>query len=100
MASIKNGILGGFSGTVGTVLGAQGRGIETMRAVPRPRKSKASPAEIAQQAKFSLASGFLQPLKVFLETGFRDFTEKRTGINAALSYTLKIAVAGVSPDIY
>ncbi|HEY4150010.1 MAG TPA: DUF6266 family protein [Chitinophagaceae bacterium] len=92
MAKIKNGILGAFSGTVGTVVGAPWRDIETMRAVAKPRKSKASPAELAQQTKFSLVSSFLRPLKNFLTTGFRDFAIRKTGANAAQSYNLKSAV--------
>lgn len=100
MAKINNGILGGFSGTVGTVVGALWRDIDTMRARPVPRKSKPSPAELAQQAKFSLVSSFMTPMRELLETGFRDYANKKTGTNAAHGYAMKNAVMGTYPDAY
>jgi hypothetical protein len=100
MGKINNGILGGFSGTVGTVVGAAWRDIETMRAKPKPRKTDPTPAELAQQAKFSLVSTFMTPMREFLETGFKSFAKKQTGLNAAVGYALKNAVMGTDPDFY
>jgi hypothetical protein len=41
MAKFNKGILGGFSGTVGTVVGANWRGMDVMRS--RPKKSGSTP---------------------------------------------------------
>ena len=100
MGKINNGILGGFSGAVGTVVGAKWRGIDTMRALPVARSSEPSPAELAQQTKFALVSSFMNPMRELLETGFKNFAEKKTGTNAAEGYALKNAVMGVAPDFY
>ncbi len=100
MGTIKNGILGGFSGIVGPVVGANWRGIDYMRSLPAPRTTPSSPGEDAQKAKFSLTSTFLQPMKELLKVGFKSFAVKKTGANAAHSYALKNAVAGTYPDIY
>ena len=79
MAIIKNGILGGFSGKVGTVVGVTWRDIDVMRALAKPRTSAVSPAELLQRAKMGTVSSFLQPMRDFLEIGFRGFAKKRTG---------------------
>lgn len=100
MGKIEHGILGGFSGAVGTVVGASWRGIDTMRAKGKPRKTPASPAEMAQQAKFSLVSTFMTPMREFLVTGFGDFAVKKTGLNVAVGYALKNALMGTDPDYY
>jgi hypothetical protein len=100
MGKIKNGILGGFSGTVGTVVGAKWKSIDTMRARPKRRKTPPTPAEEAQQAKFSLVSTFMTPMREMFETGFKAYIEKQTGLNAAMGYALKNAVMGAAPDFY
>jgi len=100
MGKINNGILGGFSGKVGTVVGASWRGIDTLRGIPKARTTEPSPAELAQQVKFSLVSSFMNPMRELLETGFKDFAKKKTGTNAAEGYALKNVVMGVDPDFY
>jgi len=100
MGKINNGILGGLSGAVGPVVGASWRGINTLRGKPAPRESDASPAELAQQAKFSLVSTFMTPMRELLEIGFKEFAIKKTGTNAAHGYALKNAVMGVDSDFY
>jgi hypothetical protein len=93
-----NGILGGFSGTVGTVVGGNWRGIDTMRAVAKPRKAGSTPTQMDQQLKFSVATKFVSAKSDLLEIGFRDFANQMTGTNSALSHTLKYAMTGVSPN--
>ena len=100
MGKIKDGILGGFSGKVGTVVGAKWRGIDTMRAVPEPRTSPPSPKELAQQKKMALVSTFLQPMRELLEIGFRDYTVGKTGSNIAQGLVMKNALGGIYPDLY
>ena len=92
------GILGGFSGTVGTVVGGNWRGIETMRAVAKPRKGAPTAGQLDQQAKFAVGTKFMSAKRNLLETGFKAFAIKMTGVNSALSHTLKNAITGVYPN--
>jgi hypothetical protein len=97
MATIAQGILGGFSGKVGTVVGSKWKGIFTMRIyVPKIADPK-TPAQLEQRAKFSLMNGFLKPLTSFLRIGFKSLAIKKTAYNAAMSYNLENAITGVYP---
>ena len=51
MGTIKQGILGGFSGKVGTVIGSSWRGIQVMRGLSTGRKGSPTDAQLQQQAK-------------------------------------------------
>lgn len=62
MARITKGILGGFSGKVGTVVGASWRGQDIIRSMPKPSSRKATGKQMLQQLKFKLVIGFLKPL--------------------------------------
>ena len=57
-----------------------------------------SQAQLEQQAKFALFIRFLRPLADLLEITFKPFAVQMSGINAALSYALKNAVAGSYPN--
>src|SRR5258708_25548931 len=98
MGGVKKGILDGFSGKIGTVIGSSWRGIEVMRSRPPSRNSSNTAAQASQKAKFGLMAKFLLTMKDLLETGFRDFADKMTGLNSALAYNIKNAVTGVSPN--
>ena len=50
MGTISKGILGGFSGTVGTVIGGSWKGIDYMRSQPSKRSGNFSQAQLEQQA--------------------------------------------------
>ena len=52
MGKIKQGILGGFKGKVGTVIGASWNGIAYMRGLPQSVKDRKSAAQIAQRDFF------------------------------------------------
>ncbi len=97
MGIISKGILGGFSGLVGTVVGGTWKGIPYMRSLPTSKRSVFSQPQLAQQAKFSLAVKFLQSMTGLLTVSFSDFAVRMTGFNNALGYTLKNAVTGSYP---
>jgi uncharacterized protein DUF6266 len=97
MARISKGILGGFSGTVGNVVGGSWKGISYMRSQSTAKRNSFTPAQLQQQARFTLAIKFLQPMNALLEISFRKQAVHMTGINSALSFTLKNAVTGVYP---
>lgn len=97
MGTIEKGILGGFSGKVGTVIGGTWKGIDYMRSKSNRKNFNASEAQLAQQLKFGLTIRFVQSMSGLVELSFRNYAVKKTGINSALSYTLKNAIAGTYP---
>src|SRR5580658_6242897 len=98
MGRITKGILGGFSGTVGTVIGGTWKGIEYMRSRPNKKKGMSTADQLIQQAKFTLMIRFLQTMTGLVEITFKSSANKMTEFNSAFSYNLKNAVTGVSPN--
>nr|WP_068892584.1 DUF6266 family protein [Pedobacter panaciterrae] len=98
MGIIKNGILGGFSGKTGPVVGYRRNGKNCVRSMPRPRTSKPTLNELAGREKFAYVQTWLQPLTNFLRVGFQDYAPDFQGFIAAKSYNLKKAVIGNSPN--
>ncbi len=97
MANFRKGILGGFSGKVGTVIGGNWKGIDYMRSLSSGRNSQLSPAQLAQTAKFSLAIQFVQSMSGLVKITYHNFAQKMTEFNNAVSYTLKHAITGSFP---
>lgn len=100
MGTIKRGILGGFSGKVGTVIGGNWKGIDYMRGKAASVSNPKTEAQLDQRARFGAALKFLQPLTVFLRVGFKNYAVKMTAFNSAMSYNLNNALSGVYPDYF
>lgn len=98
MGTFKKGILGGFSGTIGTVIGGSWKGIEYMRSKPNKKPGGTSPKQLVQQAKFAEVVEFESTMTGLLETSFKDFAVKMSGYNNAVSYNLKNAITGSYPN--
>jgi len=98
MSTIKQGILGGFSGKTGTVIGSSWKGIAVMRGIAPSIAQPNTEAQLAQRAKFSVVGKFLRPLIPFLRIGFKSQAVKMSGFNAAISYNLQNALTGTYPD--
>jgi hypothetical protein len=98
MGIIKQGILGGFSGKVGTVIGGTWKGIDYMRSAASSVSNPQTTPQLSQRQKFSIMMGFLQPLTEFLKTGFKSFNVKMSQINAAMGYNIRNAIAGAYPN--
>lgn len=98
MAIIKQGILGAFSGKVGTVIGTSWKGIAIIRSIAASITQPNTAAQLTQRAKFAAVIAFLRPLTAFLRSGFKSAAVKMSGFNAAMSYTLKNAITGVYPE--
>lgn len=98
MGTFQKGILGGFRGTVGTVVGATWRGMDILRS--RPRKSSKPPtaAQLEQRAKFGLISQFLRPMRPVLRSFFGQPASERSRSNLATSYHIRQALMGNYPD--
>jgi hypothetical protein len=98
MATFEKGILGGFSGKVGTVIGGNWKGIDYMRSKANKRSFIPSQKQLEQQMKFALMMRFLQPMSALLGISFSDFAIQKTGINSAFAYNFSNAITGIFPD--
>ena len=98
MGTIKQGILGGFSGKVGTVIGSSWKGISYMRGQAQHIKNPRSAGQVDQRSKFNLALNFLQPNVPYIRIGYKSQAAKQTEFNAAMSYIVKNAITGTSPN--
>jgi len=92
MATLNQGILGGFSGKVGAVVGSNWRGKNVLRSAPRKSTKPISVAQQRQRDKFRCVQQFLTPLKTILTETFGTLTGSKTPFNNAMSYHLKEAV--------
>ena len=92
MGKIKTGILGGFQGKVGTVIGSTWRGESIMRALPKTAAKAATESQRIQRLKFKAVSEFLNPLRSTLSTYFGNDTGVKSKYNMATSYHITNAV--------
>ena len=98
MGTIKQGILGGFSGKVGTVVGSSWKGISYMRGQAQSIKNPRTAKQIAHRDKFALALSFIRPIQSFIKVGFKTYATHQSAFNAAMSYTLRNAIKGSYPN--
>lgn len=98
MGTINQGILGGFSGKVGTVIGGSWKGINYMRGKAASISNPQTEAQLDQRARFGAALKFLQPLTAFLRVGFKNYAVRMTAFNSAMSYNLNNALTGTYPE--
>ncbi len=94
MGTIKQGILGGFSGRVGTVVGSTWKSVHYMRALAVSTNDAKTEKQLCQRGKFSTALNFLKSMTPFVRIGYQNYTKDQSAFNAAMSYMLKNAVKG------
>jgi len=73
MGTIKQGILGGFSGKVGNVVGASWKGIDYIRSLPSSVSNPRTPGQVTQRTKFSMVQSFLTSMIPVIRVGFKNF---------------------------
>jgi hypothetical protein len=98
MGKISQGVLGGFSGKVGNIVGGTWKGIDYMRIKPANVSNPRTQGQLDQRSKFSTVLKFLQPLTDFLKVGFKLYAIKMTQFNSAMSYNLNNAITGTYPN--
>jgi hypothetical protein len=98
MGKINQGILGGFSGKIGNVIGGNWKGIDYMRIKPSNVANPKTEGQLDQRSKFATVLYFLQPMKDFIKVGFKGYAIKMTEFNSAMSFNLNNAVTGSYPD--
>lgn len=94
MGTIKQGILGGFSGRVGTVVGSTWKSVHYMRALAVSVNNPNTEKQQSQRNKFSTALNFLKTMTPFVRIGYKNYTKDQSAFNAAMSYILKNATTG------
>ena len=98
MGTYSKGILGPFSGKVGTVVGSSWNGIDYMRSLPKPTNRTPTDAQLQQRVKMALAVGFLKPISPLLTQGFKRVAVNSTAFNVATSHFVKEVISGTYPD--
>lgn len=99
MGTIKQGILGGFNGKVGTVIGYSWKGKAVMRSIAQNVHNPNTEAQQAQRMRFSLITKALAQLNPFVVWGFKSKASGKTEGNAAFSANFANAVTGVYPNL-
>ena len=92
MGTIKQGILGGFNGKVGTVIGSSWKGITYMRGQSQHVKNPRTAGQIYSRTAFKAVSAALSPIASTLRLTFAKSAGKMSGYNKAVSVNLKEAI--------
>lgn len=91
MGIIKQGILGGFSGKVGPVIGSSWKGIDYMKGVPTSVANPQTAPQMAQRGKFSNAVDFAKEILAGTIKPLRDrFAVKMSGYNAFMQDNISL----------
>ena len=98
MGTYNKGILGPFSGKVGTVVGANWRGKDVMRSLPKKTDRTPTATQLLQREKFTAVSDFLTPISNVLSLFYGSGSGELTRRNQAMSYHMKEAVNYVDPN--
>lgn len=95
MSILSQGILGGFSGKTGPVIGSSWRGKPVMRAKPVFKKNRTfTDSQLNQQEKFKLMTSFLRSIDYLLNLSYKKGKNSKSGFQEAFSENIKNAIAG------
>ena len=97
MGTYSKGILGSFTGKVGTVIGSSWNGVDYMRSLPRPSSKAPTAAQLLQREKFGLVTKFVAPIKSLLNIGYKNAAVNKTGVNAAVAEIIENALTASTP---
>ena len=92
MGKIKQGILGGFNGKVGTVIGSSWKGITYMRGLAQHVKNPRTAGQVYQRNAMKAIALALRPIAPTLGITFAKSAGKMSGYNKAVSVNLKKAI--------
>ena len=92
MGTIKQGILGGFNGKVGTVIGSSWKGITYMKGRAQHVKNPRTAGQIYQRNAMKAIALALRPIASTLSLTFAKSAGKMSGYNKAVSVNLKKAI--------
>ena len=97
MARIKNGVLGGFSGKAGSVIGFQRRGKSFIKGLNKGAPKPPTLNQLASREKFKLLQNWRSYLTSFFAISFKNHTHERSAQNAAHRFNANI-VKGEYPN--
>ena len=80
MGIINQGILGGFSGKVGPIVGFRWKSNYYIRARAAKVSNPRTPKQQEQRGKFATAFSFLKAIKPFIRIGYKEFTQEKSAI--------------------
>jgi hypothetical protein len=98
MGILRRGILGGFRNKVGSVVGVRYCGLDVVRSLPAKTQKDATQGQLNQRMKFALVTSMLSLVSDVIEFGFRSAKRLPSPMNNAVSYNLRHAVMGLSPN--
>ncbi|MDD4778199.1 MAG: DUF6266 family protein [Fermentimonas sp.] len=100
MGKLKEGILGGFSGKVGNVVGSSCRGVEYIKSRPSKMTNPRTKGQTKQRTNFIITQNFLRTFTPFVRVGFKDHAvDGRSAFNAAMSYNMSNAIKADGDDM-
>ena len=89
MGRLKEGILGGFSGKVGNVIGSSCRGVEYIKSAPAKMTNPRTKRQTMQRSSFIVTQNFLRTMIPIIRIGFKDYAiDGMSAFNAAMSYNM------------
>lgn len=91
MGTLQNGLMGGFSGKVGPVVGATWRNKNIIRSAPQLSSKPRSQAQLSNQSNFGLVSTFLAKYRSFINAYFIPDADGKAAYGSAMSYHRKHA---------
>lgn len=90
MGKIKQGILGGFSGKVASVVGTSWKGIAVVKSQPLSVSNPRTAAQVAQRTKMASCVAALKPILADVIKPLNDrFAGRMSGYNYALQESIK-----------
>lgn len=92
MGTIKQGILGGFNGKVGTVIGSSWKGQAYMRGRAQHVKDPRTAGQVYQREALKILALALKPIASLLSVTFKERAHKMSGYNKAVSVNYKAAI--------
>lgn len=94
------GILGGFSGAVGTVIGSTNKnGDDLIRVKNKKKRTSNTARQVNQRTKFGMVLEFMTPLNPLVKIGCREVSgDGMNPLNYACKTALSTAVIGDAPD--
>lgn len=98
MGKLVQGILGGVSGKVGTVIGSIRNGKAYISGLRTSNKNPRTIRQQTQRMRFKLAQQLISPASDFVRVGFRNYAINQYARNVAMSRNLKLALTGEYPS--
>lgn len=100
MARLKNGLLGGLSGSIGPVTGYILNGQLVIRSRRSSSKEPPTEKQLATRQAMTVVNQFLKVCSPFVQIGFAGAGNDRLpAYSRAVSYLMRQAIVGVYPDL-